>query len=36
MKLKKIHKIEKKSHSGKVYDLAVDDNFIQYKWGNCP
>jgi len=27
MKLKKIHKIEKKSHSGKVYDLAVDDNF---------
>ena len=27
MKLKKIHKIEKKSHSGKVYDLALDDKF---------
>lgn len=27
MKLKRINKIEKKSYSGKVYDLAVDDNF---------
>jgi len=27
MKLKRISKIEKKSYSGKVYDLAVDDNF---------
>lgn len=27
MKLKRINKIEKKSYSGKVYDLAVDGNF---------
>jgi IMP dehydrogenase len=27
MKLKRINKIEKKSYYGKVYDLAVDDNF---------
>lgn len=27
MKLKRINKITKKSYSGKVYDLAVDDNF---------
>jgi isopentenyl diphosphate isomerase/L-lactate dehydrogenase-like FMN-dependent dehydrogenase len=27
MKLKRINKIEKKSYSGKVYDLAVADNF---------
>lgn len=27
MKLKRISKIEKKSYSGKVYDLAVDENY---------
>jgi IMP dehydrogenase len=27
MKLKKINKIERKSYSGKVYDLAVEDNY---------
>jgi len=27
MKLKRINKIEKKSYSGQVFDLAVDDNF---------